>query len=266
MSLEKEQILEDDEIDVSMLFHELKRFIIVIILCGLLGGVGGFVYSRFFITPLYTASSNMLVLTKETTLASLADLQIGTSLTSDYMELILSRPVMEAVIEELGIEEEYPTAESLMSSISVTNPEDTRILEIYVTNSDSAMALAIVQAVANESSEYIGDMMEVIPPKIIDEGVLPTTKSSPSYSTYTIIGALVGLLLSAGIVIVRAILDDTIKNEEDIEKYLGIPTLSVVPDRKDFIGDSKGSKKKKKNKKKKVSSRSINKMMSGGGE
>ena len=59
------------------------------------------------------------------------------------------------------------------------------------------------------------------------------------------IGALLGMILCAAIVIVRALMDDSICAEEDIEKYLGISTLSVIPDRKDYINGS-GKKKSKK--------------------
>ena len=57
-----------------------------------------------------------------------------------------------------------------------------------------------------------------------------------------------GFLVCAAIVVVYAVMDDTIKTEEDIEKYLGVSVLAKVPDRKDFI-NAKNRKSKNKNKK-----------------
>lgn len=99
--------------------------------------------------------------------------------------------------------------------------------------------------------------MEVTPPKIIEEGEVPTIQTSPSTKKNVLIGALAGLVLSAGIIILLTLMDDTIKSEEDIENYLGLTTLASIPDRKDYItgkgsrNSSKAAQKKKKKKRRK---------------
>ena len=97
------------------------------------------------------------------------------------------------------------------------------------------------------SSEYIGDKMEVVPPKVIEEGQIPTYKDGPNVKKNALIGLLAGFAISGGLVCLLAMMNDTIKTEDDIARYLGISTLATVPDRKDYIG----GKKKKKSKKKK---------------
>ena len=181
--------VNDDEVEIDLreILQALKRKILLILMVALIGGCGAGAYTQFMMTPIYSSTSSMLVLSKETTLTSLADLQLGASLTSDYTVLITSTPVLEQVIENLKLD---MTAEDLRKTISINNPTDTRILEITVNNADSALACA-------------------------------------------------------AIVVVLTIMDDTIKTEEDIEKYLGISVLAKVPDRKDFV-----NVKSKKNKKK----------------
>jgi len=99
--------------------------------------------------------------------------------------------------------------------------------------------------------------MEVTPPKVIEEGEVPTIQTSPSTKKNVLIGALAGLILSAGIIILLTLMDDTIKSEEDIENYLGLTTLASIPDRKDYItgkgprNSSKAAPKKKKKKRRK---------------
>ena len=127
-------------------------------------------YTAFFMEPLYTSTSSILVLSKETTLTSIADLQLGSQLAADYQVLIKSTSVMEDVIEALDLD---MTAEDLRESISVNNPEDTRILEVSVVNTDGELAKKITDKVVEISSEYIGDKMEVVPPKIIEKGKIP---------------------------------------------------------------------------------------------
>ena len=180
-------------------------------------------------------------------LTSLADIQLGTSLTSDYTVLITSTPVLEQVVTNLNLD---MTAEDLKEDVTINNPTDTRILEITVDNPDSTMAKKIVDEIANVSSSYIGDKMEVIPPKIIEVGKIATERTSPSVMKNSVIGFLLGFLACAAIVVVYAVMDDTIKTEEDIEKYLGVSVLAKVPDRKDYVNmKNKKPKSNKKNKK-----------------
>lgn len=239
--------MHDDEMEIDLreIFYALKKRIFMILAVGLLCGCLSCVYTKFFMTPVYTSTSSMLVLTKETTLSSLADLQMGSQLTKDYTVLTTSREVLQKVIENQELNISY---KALKSCITLDNPTDTRILNVSVTYPDAEKAKAIVDELANVASSYIGDKMEVIPPKIIEDGEIPTVQTSPSMSKNTMLGLLAGLILSAGIVVVITIMNDSIKTEDDIEKYLGISTLAVVPDKKDYIGKKKKSKKKKSSK------------------
>lgn len=242
---------EGDEIEIDLLelLYALKKKALVILAVMLLGGCISCAFTKFLMTPVYTSTASMLVLTKETTLASLADLQMGSQLTNDYEVLITSRPVLEDVINHLGLDMEYEELEKL---ITISNPSDTRILEISVEYFDPRMAMNIVNELSSVASAFIGDKMEVVPPKMIEEGVMPTEKTSPSMEKNALIGLLLGLLLSAGVICVMTIMDDTIKTEEDVAKYLGLSTLASIPDRKDYItGKKKKDNRKKKQKMKK---------------
>ena len=243
-----EKNIYDDEIEIDLreVFFAIRRKFLVIIATGLFFGCLACIFTKFFMTPVYTSTSSMLVLTKETTLASLADLQMGSQLTNDYRILITSRPVVEEVIGNLNLDTDYKT---LTEDITVENPSDTRILNISVDNHDAELAAEIVNEISNVSSEFIGDKMEVTPPKIIEKGEIPTMKSGPSMTKNTLLGILIGLLISGGIVVVMTIMDDTIKCEDDIEKYLGIPMLASVPDRKDYISTGRKNKNKKRKRK-----------------
>ena len=101
------------------------------------------------------------------------------------------------------------------------------------------MAKKVVDEIANVSSDYIGDKMEVVPPKVIEVGKIATIRTSPSVKKNAEIGFLLGFVACAAIVVVLTIMDDTIKTEEDIEKYLGVSVLAKVPDRKDYINTKK---------------------------
>lgn len=77
------------------------------------------------------------ILSKETTLTSLADLQIGSQLTQDYKIIVTSRPVISEVIDKLKLDISY---ENMVSKITINNPNDTRILSITAQDPDPVMA------------------------------------------------------------------------------------------------------------------------------
>lgn len=229
--------VQNDEIDLLRLFMALKQNILLILVVGLLGGLLSGVYTQFMITPTYKATTSMLVLTKETTLASLADLEIGSKLTNDYTELINSRTVLENVIENLKLDEEYT---DLRNQISVSNPDSTRILKITVTQTDPVLAKKVADEVANVSSKFIEEQMEVTPPKIYETSEVPIYKDSPSMKKNIMLGILAGMFVVAGVTVALELLNDSIQTEEDVVRYLDIPVLSVVPDK-----DTRGKKKNK---------------------
>lgn len=235
------------EIDLLELLFAFRRRILWIVLAAILGGGISFAGTRVLMTPMYESTTTMLVLTSETTLSSLSELQLGTQLTNDYEILTKSRAVLETVIENLNLNLGY---EQLNNMVSISNPEDSRIMEITLTYPDPEEAKTIVDEIASVTSEFIGDQMEGIPPKIIDQGEVPSGPSSPSVSRNTLLGILLGIVVSCGIITVITVTDDTIKTEEDIEYYLGIPTLASVPDRKDYIGGKKKARNRKKSIKK----------------
>ena len=235
---------QDDEVEIDLLeiFNVLKSKFLILLTAGLLVGCLCGLFTKFVMTPVYTSTSSILVLSKETTLTSLADIQLGTSLTSDYTVLIKCTPVLEQVIKNLDLDLD---SDALRKSISIENPSDSRILEISVQNADPEQAKKIVDEIANVASNYIGDKMEVIPPKIIEIGKIPTVQSSPSMKKNVVMGFILGVVAAAAIVVVTTIMDDTLKSEDDIAKYLGISVLAVVPDRKDYV-HYKGKKSRKK--------------------
>lgn len=245
---------DDDEIEIDLreLFFALKKRILILLAALAAGATLAGVYTSLLITPLYSATSTMLVLTKETTLSSLADLQMGSQLTQDYSMLITSRIVLQEVIDNLGLDMNY---KALEGNISINNPENTRILEITVTNPDPEMTKKIVDELSKVSSEFIGDQMEVVPPKIVETGEVPENQISPNLRKNVMLGAVAGFVLAAGVIILITLMDDTIKSEDDIERYLGIPNLATVPDRRDYISGTHSDNRKKRKKKKRRKSR-----------
>ena len=234
------QVVENDEmeIDLKELFFELLSHWKLLAVSTLLVAVIAFMASRFLITPMYESTAELYVLSKSTSITSVADLQIGTNLTSDYMEVISGRPVLEQVITNLELDEDYA---SLYKKVSLENPSDSRIMKITVKDADPELAKTIADEVAEVSAAYIAEKMDQDPPNIIQYGYSDNEKVSPSVGKNTIIGAMLGFLLAAAVVTVSYLLNDTIINPDDLEKKLGLHVLASLP-KDEEEDDGEGSK------------------------
>lgn len=220
--------LEDDEISIDLLelFSVILRKLHVIIIVGVLFAVVAFLGTKYLITPLYTSTTKMYVLSKESDTVSYNDLVTGTQLTKDYMELVKSRPVLEKTIAQLNLD---MTAEDLADMISVTTPEDTRILTVSVRDPEPQTAKAIADTVREAVGVQITQIMNVDSVNTVEEGNLPEKPSSPNVLKYVFLGGAFGCFLAACVILLKFLLDDTIKTPDDVEKYLGLSVLASVP-------------------------------------
>ena len=136
MDQSRENIIEDsqDEIDIGELLRYLKTKWIVIVAVFLIGVIGAGVGTKCLITPKYTAVSKLYVVSASgKNIVNLDDLRLGTTLSSDYTELLKTRPICNEIISDLGLD--Y-TVGQLKSMISIVPIEDTRLLTVSVVSAD----------------------------------------------------------------------------------------------------------------------------------
>ena len=244
--MENNEPIRDQEIEIDLvaLFHELvKHWKALVASMVLLAAVFG-LYSKITFVPEYEASAEMYVLTKSTSITSLADIQVGSSLTNDYEYVITGRTVLSQVIDNLDMDETY---EQLSKRVSIENPTDTRVLKIVVTDTDLEASKTVADEIAKVSSQYIADNMDQSQPKIIQTAYASKTPVNNILKN-TVIGAVLGLFLAAGIVVLGYMLDDTISNADDMETRTGLKVLASLPvDETEYDGVKSKKRKKKKN-------------------
>lgn len=108
--------------------------------------------------------------------------------------------------------------------------EETEMFSITVTNPDPVLAAQIANAVAAVAPAEIAAIIEGSTTKIIGYAKVPTQQASPNYVMNAIIGAFLGVFLSAGVIVVQTLLDVRVKNEEDLAKITQAPVLGLIPD------------------------------------
>lgn len=240
------------EIDLVELLGVILHNLWIIIVSGVIVAAAALLVSYFIITPKYESVTKIYVISKTNAdTMTYSDLQAGSTLTKDYKELVKSRPVLEEVLAETGIDVEL---KNLEAQITVEVPQDTRIVSITVEDKDPYEARIIADSVRIAASKHIQEVMDTEAVNVVEEASLPIEKSSPSILKNTAIGYAVGLFLAIAIVIINYIMDDTIKTPDDVEKFLGVSVLGSIPYSENDLSDKaemeRYEKKKKQRKKK----------------
>ena len=232
--------IDDDTIDLGKIFGMLLDHVQYIILCFLVGALLFSAYAYFMKHPTYQSTAKMYAVSaSDDTVVNVADLNIGQALSKDYEELIYSYPVMEEVIDKLDLD---MTAKQLSSMIEIENPEDTRVLRITTTAGDAKQAQMITNTLLESLRTYLPRKMSTTKPNIVQRGKLEEGRVGPNYIKYLLIGGLLFAGIYIIVLIIRFLLDDTLKTAEDIENEFGFAPLTVIPENDIFIEDDEKKK------------------------
>lgn len=210
---------------VELMYRLLGRWKLIVCLALLFALIAG-VYTVYFVTPMYQATSTIYVLSRSDSAINMADLQIGTALTSDYIKVFKMWEVHEEVISNLNLPYTYT---EMRNMLSVVNDADTRMLDITFTSPSADEAAAAANEYAKVASQYIADTMSTDKPNMMSVALVPSNPVSPNKTKNIMLGFMLGVVLACGIVTVQMIMDDKYKTAEDIRRYTGLVTLAVVP-------------------------------------
>lgn len=216
-------------IDIRQIVGVLLQRIWIILFSAVVAGLVFMIYTKMTAVPVYTSSTKLYVLRKgqTSTGVSSADYQLSAVLAQDYLQLITSRTVTESVISELGLD---MRAEELAGKINVSMPQDSaRIIVISVTDTDPYMAQKLATAVRETASVQIKEVMDSEAVNVVEEANIPQSQNNMNLKKNGLIGGVAGIVISAGIILLMYLMNDTVKTPEDVERYLELSVLGSIP-------------------------------------
>ena len=230
-----EKILQNDEIEIDLqrLFAALVNKSWLIGLVAVLFAVVTFLGTVLFVTPQYQSAAmfyvnnNNLSIGEASVSISSSDISASKSLVKSYIVILKTRETLNDVIDYSGVDRTYGQLKGMVSASAV---DSTEIFQVVVTSEDPAEAEKIADAIAHILPKRISSIIEGTSAKVVDSAVMPTKASSPNYTKNTMLGFAVGMALAAAVILITALLDNTIRSEEDITSTVKYPILAAVPD------------------------------------
>ena len=220
-------------IDVFHIFKSLWKRAWLIALCGLLAAAIGFSMSAFVIAPTYSSYVKLYVNNSSISLGntnfsiSASELTAAQSLVRTYGDILDSRSTLERIIENSGVD--Y-TWKQLSGMITYAPSNETEIMLVTVTCEDPYIASKIANTIAEVLPIRISEIIDGASMEVVDSAIPDVQKVAPSITRYTAIGLALGVLISVIVVIVLALMDDTIHDEEYVLRTYDYPILGKVPD------------------------------------
>ena len=235
---------QNDVIDLKELFFVYVKKWWLLLIGALAGAAIAFSVSRFLITPEYESTAMLYVLSKTTSVTSMVDFQLGDALAGDFSVIAKSNPVIDQAVEQIREKtgKNY-TRSQVLNMISVNNQE-TRILVIKAVSTDPEDASIVANCVADATKDQMANITKSDPPTTVEDAEPAKAPVSPNIVKNTEKGFLLGLVLILAILTQQTVMNDNIKTAEDVQNYLGLNTLVVVPD----FGSKRKSRREKKRK------------------
>lgn len=223
-------------LDLRDIFHIIKKGLWIIILITILFTAVSGVVSYFVLKPSYEASTKIIIGNTSKIVEEYgydySDVLMFQTLAKTYGEIAQSRTVAEIAARKLGQE---VTPEEVSSKITVSTGTDTQIMEITAESISEEDARRTANAL---SEAFVEEAMRLLPAgnvKIMDRAMLPKYPVSPRPKFNMAIAFFLGLVVSFGIIFIKEYMDNTIKTEEDINRFLNIPVIGVIPQYKKNI-------------------------------
>lgn len=235
------------ELDFRQLFATLLRHAVFIICCALAGMIAFGAVSYYLIAPKYTSSVSMYVNNTNgsgagvTNGININDINASQKLVDTYIVILRNNEVMNAVAEQLEkeftsaqfqeyIDAEKPTAGVLRSLVSMSSVNETEVMEIKAVTKNAKFSAAICNTIAEIAPETLKRVVKAGSVETIGTAEPAGAQSSPNVIKNAVFGLLAGLALSVAFVLLRAMLDTTIKGEEDLKSRTGLTVLGEIPD------------------------------------
>ena len=220
----------EESISLKELFLTLKKRIWLIVSITILTVIVSAVLSYFVLTPIYSASTQILVnqSKSEESLYSNYEVQTNLQLINTYNVILKSPRILDQVIDELNLK---LSTDELSEKITVESESESQVITITVEDESPRLAADIANTIASVFQENVSDIMNVDNVAILASATVSDnpTPVKPQPVLNMLIGFVVGLMVSVGLALLLEYADNTIKTEQDIEKHFGVPVLGVIP-------------------------------------
>lgn len=221
----------DKEIDLLHILKEIKRKIVVVIVMMFLGSVITGVYSFFVATPIYQSTANLLLNASEETENSgqaLNDITMYQKLMTTYVEIAQSDVMKNEVAKDLGYNS-YSEIGKVITNISVKNTPNSQLLDIAIQGTDREIIQEYAEVYVKNFKDITASKFKKDNLQVISDAKLQDRPVAPHKMRNIALGAIGGMVVSLLIIVMRFLLNDSVRTKDELVDLLGLPVIGNIP-------------------------------------
>ena len=219
-------------VDLSHIVKVIWRNVWVVAIVSLIVAVIGFSVAAFAIAPTYSSSVMLYVNNSSFSVGDLgfsissSELTAAQTLAKTYTVLLMNRTTLERIIDETGVDYTWEEVYDMIESSPVN---ETEVMQVTVTCEDPYEAERIANGIAKILPQRIAEIIEGSSMEVVDSAIVNTEKVAPSITVFTVVGFIIGAILAVAVLIISALMDNTVHDEEYVIKTYDYPILAKVP-------------------------------------
>ncbi len=236
-------MVKNENIEITRILDMIKSKKLVILFILIIFTLIGYIYSYHYVVPKYKATSTLLLIPNSTSegkvimtsdIAVNADLTLNSGLIETYRSIGENSKVIKQIINNLGLD---MTEEELLKEMKITVMKDTYVIQVAVTDIDPQKAMEIAKEFDEVFLKEIKEIYHLDNIGVVDEAQLPEKPYNINHIKDMILFLAMGIGVSFATVIIFYLFDNTIKKEEEIEKYIQLKSLGSIPMNQDKTGE-----------------------------
>lgn len=218
-----------EEMELKDILLIIQKRLGIIALITVVAVAASAIISFFLLDKIYETSTTLMVANTRNNQSDSIEyntLLVNQKLVKTYSVIAKSDRVLDRVIEKLGIDMK---PSELKDKITVASEGETEIIRITVEDTDPGFAMDLANLLAQVFMEQVVNIMKLDNVQVIDVAKIPEKPVKPRPLLNTAIAGVLGVMLGIGVVFLVEYLDNTIKTPEDIERYIGLPVIGIIP-------------------------------------
>ncbi|UZJ79335.1 YveK family protein [Fictibacillus sp. KU28468] len=219
----------EETISLKEIYQTIRKRIRLIALITIVAVAISGAVSYFVLTPIYQSSTQILVNQQKPDKQQALDynqVQTNVQMVNTYSVIIKSPAILSKVIQHLDLKQ---SVADLNNQLTINSEQDTQIMNVTVQDPDPALAARIANGISHTFKTEIPNIMDIDNVSILSPADLSDSPVKPNAKLNMAIALVVGLMTGVGLAFLLEYLDNTLKSEQDIEHFLGLPVLGTIP-------------------------------------
>ncbi len=233
---------DNEQIDIKRMIEVVLDRIVSILVITIVFGLAAYALSEFFFVKKYESSVTMVINnevaqdyldpSKPTeTKTNSSDITASQLLVPTCIEIIKSDAILEQVSTEIKNKtQEKFSVWDIKRMLTVEEIPNTYIVRIEVLNNDRVMSREIADSIGRATESNMQNYIPRSSIKVVDWAKLSSTPASPNVRNNTILGALLGFVLSISFILLKEIFDVRVKSADDLVARFELPVLGAIPE------------------------------------